>query len=55
MEVFVDLRDVRQFEVKEEKLEFDSILLRFVDDLELIVRFVNCFKVEVIYYIGDLV
>lgn len=41
--------------MKEEKLEFDLILLCFVDDLELIVCFVNCFKVEVIYYIGDLV
>lgn len=52
---FVDLRDVRQPEVKEEKLEFDPILLRPVDDLELTVRSANCLKAETIHYIGDLV
>lgn len=30
LEAFVDLRDVRQPEVKEEKPEFDPILLRFL-------------------------
>ncbi|HAZ7084920.1 TPA: DNA-directed RNA polymerase subunit alpha [Escherichia coli] len=52
---FVDLRDVRQPEVKEEKPEFDPILLRPVDDLELTVRSANCLKAEAIHYIGDLV
>ncbi|MEG9476633.1 DNA-directed RNA polymerase subunit alpha [Mannheimia bovis] len=52
---FVDLRDVRQPEVKEEKPEFDPILLRPVDDLELTVRSANCLKAETIHYIGDLV
>ncbi|MDG6359818.1 DNA-directed RNA polymerase subunit alpha [Glaesserella parasuis] len=52
---FVDLRDVRQPEVKEEKPEFDPILLRPVDDLELTVRSANCLKAETIHYIGGLV
>lgn len=55
LEAFVDLRDVRQPEVKEEKPEFDPILLRPVDDLELTVRSANCLKAETIHYIGDLV
>ncbi len=42
-------------EVKEEKPEFDPILLRPVDDLELTVRSANCLKAETIHYIGDLV
>ncbi|OWF77115.1 DNA-directed RNA polymerase subunit alpha [Yersinia rohdei] len=54
LEAFVDLRD-RQPEVKEEKPEFDPILLRPVDDLELTVRSANCLKAEAIHYIGDLV
>ncbi|MFB6434982.1 MAG: DNA-directed RNA polymerase subunit alpha [Candidatus Malihini olakiniferum] len=55
LESFVDLRDLRQPEVKEEKPEFDPILLRPVDDLELTVRSANCLKAEAIHYIGDLV
>lgn len=55
LEVFVDLRDVRQPEIKEEKPEFDPILLRPVDDLELTVRSANCLKAESIHYIGDLI
>lgn len=55
LEAFVDLRDVRQPEVKEEKPEFDPILLRPVDDLELTVRSANCLKAEAVHYIGDLV
>ncbi|MGL9774483.1 MAG: DNA-directed RNA polymerase subunit alpha [Sodalis sp. (in: enterobacteria)] len=55
LKAFVDLRDVRQPEVKEEKPEFDPILLRPVDDLELTVRSANCLKAEAIHYIGDLV
>ncbi|MGL9733774.1 MAG: DNA-directed RNA polymerase subunit alpha [Symbiopectobacterium sp.] len=55
LEAFVDLHDVRQPEMKEEKLEFDPILLRPVDDLELTVRSANCLKAEAIQYIGDLV
>ncbi|NIG62517.1 MAG: DNA-directed RNA polymerase subunit alpha [Serratia symbiotica] len=55
LEAFVDLRDVPHQEVKEEKPEFDPILLRPVDDLELTVRSANCLKAEAIHYIGDLV
>ncbi|UDG81075.1 DNA-directed RNA polymerase subunit alpha [Candidatus Hartigia pinicola] len=55
LEAFIDLRDIRQPEVKEEKPEFDPILLRPVDDLELTVRSANCLKAEAIHYIGDLV
>ena len=55
LDAFVDLRDVRQPEVKEEKPDFDPILLRPVDDLELTVRSANCLKAETIHYIGDLV
>ncbi|WP_063654808.1 DNA-directed RNA polymerase subunit alpha [Candidatus Arsenophonus triatominarum] len=55
LETFVDLRDVAKVEVKDEKPEFDPILLRAVDDLELTVRSANCLKAEAIHYIGDLV
>ncbi|UDG81613.1 DNA-directed RNA polymerase subunit alpha [Candidatus Profftia lariciata] len=55
LEAFIDLRDIHQPEVKEEKPEFDPILLRSVDDLELTVRSANCLKAEAIHYIGDLV
>ncbi|AMA64753.1 DNA-directed RNA polymerase subunit alpha [Candidatus Arsenophonus lipoptenae] len=55
LEAFVDLRDVAKVEVKDEKPEFDPILLRTVDDLELTVRSANCLKAEAIHYIGDLV
>lgn len=55
LEAFVDLRDVREPEIKEEKPEFEPILLRPVDDLELTVRSANCLKAESIHYIGDLV
>lgn len=55
LEAFVELRDVREPEKKEENPEFDPILLRPVDDLELTVRSANCLKAEAIHYIGDLV
>jgi len=37
------------------KQNFDPILLRPVDELELTVRSANCLKAENIYYIGDLI
>jgi DNA-directed RNA polymerase subunit alpha len=55
LDAFVDLRDVSEPVEKEEKPEFDPILLRPVDDLELTVRSANCLKAETIHYIGDLV
>ena len=35
--------------------QFDPVLLRPVDELELTVRSANCLKAENVYYIGDLV
>nr|BET44503.1 MAG: DNA-directed RNA polymerase subunit alpha [Candidatus Aschnera chinzeii] len=55
LEAFVDLRDVEKVEIKNKKPEFDPILLRTVEDLELTVRSANCLKAEEIHYIGDLV
>jgi DNA-directed RNA polymerase subunit alpha len=55
LDAFVDLRDFAEPVQKEDKPEFDPILLRPVDDLELTVRSANCLKAEAIHYIGDLV
>lgn len=52
---FVDLKYEEQLENGDDEPEFDPILLRPVDDLELTVRSANCLKAENIYYIGDLV
>ncbi|CAL4043309.1 DNA-directed RNA polymerase subunit alpha [Buchnera aphidicola (Phyllaphis fagi)] len=52
---FVDLRNIKESEVEEKKPEFEPILLRSVDDLELTVRSANCLKAELVHYIGDLV
>lgn len=48
-------KEKKPVEVKEKKPEFEPILLRSVDDLELTVRSANCLKAEFIHYIGDLV
>lgn len=55
LSTFVDLKYEEQLEKKNDEPEFDPILLRPVDDLELTVRSANCLKAENIYYIGDLV
>lgn len=52
---FVDLKFEQQENEKNDEPEFDPILLRPVDDLELTVRSANCLKAEDIYFIGDLV
>lgn len=52
---FVDLESEAESAVEEEEEDFDPMLLRPVDDLELTVRSANCLKAENIYYIGDLV
>lgn len=52
---FVDLKYEEQLDKSSDEPEFDPILLRPVDDLELTVRSANCLKAENIYYIGDLV
>ncbi|MGR9053857.1 MAG: DNA-directed RNA polymerase subunit alpha [Gammaproteobacteria bacterium] len=58
LSVFVDFEKVSEQvveEVEEPIEEFDPILLRPVDDLELTVRSANCLKAENIFYIGDLI
>ncbi len=55
LSIFVDLQDIEETVQEEEAAEFDPILLRPVDDLELTVRSANCLKAENIFYIGDLI
>ncbi len=52
---FVDLDFEKSQAEKKEQTDFDPVLLRPVDDLELTVRSANCLKAESIMYIGDLV
>jgi DNA-directed RNA polymerase subunit alpha len=52
---FVDLDSDLLKEPIEEKEEYDPLLLRPVEDLELTVRSANCLKAEHIQFIGDLV
>ena len=55
LEAFVDLRPNTEPVEEEEVPQFDPLLLRPVDDLELTVRSANCLKAEAIEYLGDLV
>lgn len=55
LHAFVDLRFVESRTDNKERHEFDPVLLRPVDDLELTVRSANCLKAENIYLIGDLI
>ncbi|MCP0913835.1 MULTISPECIES: DNA-directed RNA polymerase subunit alpha [Legionella] len=55
LHAFVDMKFEESRLDHKERNEFDPILLRPVDDLELTVRSANCLKAENIYYIGDLV
>ncbi|KTD23301.1 DNA-directed RNA polymerase subunit alpha [Legionella londiniensis] len=55
LHAFVDIKFEEKGQDKSEANEFDPILLRPVDDLELTVRSANCLKAENINYIGDLV
>ena len=55
LHTFVDMSFEQAKIDKKERVDFDPILLRPVDDLELTVRSANCLKAENIYYIGDLV
>lgn len=52
---FVELQQVVEEDRNSDKDDFNPLLLRPVDDLELTVRAANCLKAENIYYIGDLV
>jgi DNA-directed RNA polymerase subunit alpha len=55
LSVFVDLQGQEEGASKAVETQFDPILLRPVDELELTVRSANCLKAENIHYIGDLV
>jgi DNA-directed RNA polymerase subunit alpha len=55
LSVFVDLQGQDEGASKAAEQQFDPILLRPVDELELTVRSANCLKAENIHYIGDLV
>jgi DNA-directed RNA polymerase subunit alpha len=55
LSVFVDLQGQDETVSKASEAQFDPILLRPVDELELTVRSANCLKAENIHYIGDLV
>lgn len=58
LSVFVDFEKVTEQPAEEVHVpedNFDPILLRPVDDLELTVRSANCLKAENIFYIGDLI
>ncbi|MDF1757728.1 MAG: DNA-directed RNA polymerase subunit alpha [Legionellaceae bacterium] len=52
---FVDMTFEEEDEDSSALNDFDPVLLRSVDDLELTVRSANCLKAESIYLIGDLV
>jgi len=53
--VFIALEGEEVSRVVDEKPQFDPLLLRPVDDLELTVRSANCLKAESIMFIGDLI
>ena len=56
LSVFVDLQGEDETSgAKVTEMQFDPLLLRPVDELELTVRSANCLKAENIHYIGDLV
>ncbi len=55
LSVFVDLQGEDEAISKVAEMQFDPLLLRPVDELELTVRSANCLKAENIHYIGDLV
>ncbi|RZL48073.1 MAG: DNA-directed RNA polymerase subunit alpha, partial [Variovorax sp.] len=50
-----ELASVFESQAPRSSQQFDPILLRPVDELELTVRSANCLKAENIYYIGDLI
>lgn len=55
LSAFVDLKYEESRSNRKSQTQYDPILLRPVDDLELTVRSANCLKAENIYFIGDLV
>lgn len=55
LSVFIALKGEDGPGVSEDRPDFDPLLMRPVDDLELTVRSANCLKAENIFYIGDLI
>lgn len=55
LSAFVDLQALSKSRGKSDASQFDPLLLKPVDELELTVRSANCLKAENIQYIGDLV
>ena len=52
---FADLQETQEVVHIEEEPQFDPVLLKPLDELDLTVRSANCLKAEQIHYIGDLV
>jgi DNA-directed RNA polymerase subunit alpha len=55
LSVFIALQGDESDGERDLSPEFDPLLLRPVDDLELTVRSANCLKAENIFFIGDLI
>ena len=55
LSVFIALKGEEGPGHSDDRPDFDPLLLRPVDDLELTVRSANCLKAENIFYIGDLI
>ena len=55
LSAFVDLDAIAEQEAKKDQNDFDPILLRSIEELELTVRSTNCLKAENIFLIGDLI
>ncbi|HAZ40874.1 MAG TPA: DNA-directed RNA polymerase subunit alpha [Methylococcaceae bacterium] len=55
LSVFIALQGEDGPGITEDRPDFDPLLMRPVDDLELTVRSANCLKAENIFYIGDLI
>ena len=55
LSAFVDLDTIAEQEAKKDQNDFDPLLLRSIEELELTVRSTNCLKAESIFLIGDLI
>ena len=52
---FVDLDAIAEQEAKKDQNDFDPLLMRSIEELELTVLSTNCLKAESIFLIGDLI
>jgi len=55
LQAFVDLKDASEKSSAQAEQQFDPVLLKPIDELELTVRSTNCLKAEQVEYVGDLV